>query len=123
MTARNLTPEHLRCGGGIHRLGDGRLLIVGEDATTFEERVVVDACIDLVDAFKIGDTDRVIVISPDLLADYVAEKVAAEREACAKLAENLAYTNPATKYLGPELNCLRVAAEIRAQTKQPTERA
>jgi len=70
--SKNLTPEHLRCGAGvscpsIHRLDDGRLLIVGEYLS--DREILVDFDI------QVGRDETAIVISPDLLADYVAEKV------------------------------------------------
>ena len=40
-----------------------------------------------------------------------------EREACARVAERLAWSNQNTWALGPEQNCMRVAAALRAREK------
>lgn len=59
-----------------------------------------------------------VIFGRESMAHYEAAILAAlreERERAAKIAERLAYSNQATPYLGPELNCLRVAAAIRGE--------
>lgn len=69
--ARNLTPEHMRCGPfsscpSIHELEDGRLLIVGEAAAL--STVGREAVRELRDAGKIADTEFAIAIDRELLS-------------------------------------------------------
>lgn len=93
--AENLTPKHLRCSlGGCHsiyRVKDGRLLIRGNRSalkSTSLLREGEDVVGVITDLSQVVLAEEVsIVISPDLLADYIAETVAAERERCAKIAE------------------------------------
>lgn len=80
---KNLTPAHMRCDvvatcPSLRQLEDGRLLIVGRDAmavTPDDDHVISRAAWTLYDEKKIGDGEAAIVISPDLLDDYVAGKV------------------------------------------------
>lgn len=69
MKSHNLTPPHLRCDWGgcpsIHRLEDGRLLVVGQS---------IDETTPLGD---IGDNEDAVIISPDLLDTLKAEWVRA----------------------------------------------
>lgn len=62
----NITPPHLRCGLGqcpsVHVLEDGRLLIVGEGEITAWNAVNGIG-------IKLGETERAVVVSPDLLSD------------------------------------------------------
>jgi hypothetical protein len=77
---RNLTPSHLRCGTGlcpsITQLEDGRLLIVGQYNPSRARMANV----------SLGEDEAPVVISPDLLADYISQHVdaavRAERESC-----------------------------------------
>jgi len=73
--SKNLTPEHMRCTIGaschsIHKLEDGRLFIIGEYANSKEWAQAGDP--------KKSDSEAAIVISPDLLSEYVNEKVKEE---------------------------------------------
>lgn len=81
---KNLTPAHLRCAIGascpsVHRLEDGRLLIVGEDGFPRSREVGVPCDSD----------EAAIIIHPDLLSTVMQEEiekaVKAERERCAKI--------------------------------------
>ncbi len=69
---KNLTPEHMRCFIGncpsLQRLGDGRLLIVGKEASS-DDLAGTSA--------DIGDDEQAIVISQDLLSDLISEAVEA----------------------------------------------
>lgn len=82
---RNLTPEHLRCHvsascPSVHEREDRRLEITG------------DLCRPL-QAFGDEACEATIVIDPALLSDYIAEQVRAERERCAKIADEYAAKN------------------------------
>lgn len=73
---KDLTPAHLKCAisiscPSIHRLEDGRLLVVGENA--------VAKAIDIKNQ-PLGDNELAIVISEDLLSELKKEWV---REALA----------------------------------------
>lgn len=39
-----------------------------------------------------------------------------EREECAKIADKIAWSHENTRFLGPELNCSKVAREIRGRS-------
>jgi hypothetical protein len=75
----NLTPTHLRCGFGscpsVHRLEDGRLLIVGEMGWSHFWP----------SGLRPADNEEVILIDPAILAtlreEWVREAVEAERKA------------------------------------------
>jgi|SRR5687767_12442608 len=71
--SKNLTPEHLRCPyadcPSIRRLDDGRLLVTGELVEIIES--VARAA-----GHTVKSAEATILISPDLLADYVAEQSA-----------------------------------------------
>ncbi len=81
----NLTPPHLRCQHplrfcpSLHKLPDGRLLVVGKG-----DMEAWSACNARV--IKLAVYDRVVIIDPSLLDTFVAEKVKEERERCAKIA-------------------------------------
>lgn len=68
MGSENLTPERYRCPfadcPSVHRLDDGRLLIVGEG-----ELPAWQACNDL--KIRLGETERAIVIDPGLLEEFL----------------------------------------------------
>lgn len=72
---RNLTPEAMRCEDGwcpsVHELDDGRLLIVGKRGA----QQAYDGNVGM------APDEEAVIISPDLLSDYVAEKVREERAA------------------------------------------
>jgi len=67
--SKNLTPEHMRCGYGtcpsIHKMEDGKLFILGEYANSEEWAQAGDP--------KKSDSEAAIVISPDLLSEYVKD--------------------------------------------------
>jgi uncharacterized protein with von Willebrand factor type A (vWA) domain len=48
------------------------------------------------------------------LRSYGAACVAAERERCARACEQVAWTNPNSAHLGPELNAMKCVKAIRA---------
>jgi len=82
----NLTPKHMRCAPlhcpSVGRIDDGSLLIVGKRAS-------MAAAIERV---SVGEDEHAVIISPDLLSDYVAGEVAAlkaENERLANALENL----------------------------------
>lgn len=85
----NLTPAHLRCVIGncpsIHRLEDGRLLVVGRIASLDEKLAV------MANGALWNDDEAAVIISPELLgslkAEWVSDAVAVEREECAKIAD------------------------------------
>lgn len=83
---KDLTPKAMRCGPfncpSIGRLDGGSLLIVGKRAS-------MAAAIERV---SVGEDEHAVIISPDLLSDYVAGEVAvlkAENERLANALENL----------------------------------
>jgi hypothetical protein len=91
---KNLTPEHLRCIAGtcpsIHQMEDGRLLIVGERASTYLFGSVDGELRHTIDGDKaVNDDEEAIIISPDLLSDYVAQaSTVATKMVGSLLAEN-----------------------------------
>lgn len=66
---KNLTPAHLRCEWGacpsVHRLEDGRLLIVGDDGFPKSREVGIPCDSD----------EAVIIIHPDLLSTVMQEEI------------------------------------------------
>ncbi len=75
---RDLTPKHLRCSLGgcpsVHRLDDGRLMIVGVNAEA-DPTITSQTFLDLGLRGKIGPDEEAIVISADLLSDLVQTPV------------------------------------------------
>jgi hypothetical protein len=72
----NLTPAHLRCTytlscPNVHRLEDGRLLIVGEDATAD----VVHGNPRYAGASLNPEDETATIISPDLLSTVMQEEI------------------------------------------------
>src|SRR6185503_5446909 len=75
---KNLTPEHMRCPWAdcpsIHELEDGRLLIIGERAATYLSGLEDGDRSYTINGDKpVRDDEEAIVISPDLLSEYVKE--------------------------------------------------
>ena len=69
MTITDLTPKHLKCEIGascpsIHRLEDGRIMIVGDDGVP--EAFARD--------IPVGAAESAVTITADLLSLYVSEK-------------------------------------------------
>jgi hypothetical protein len=66
--ARNQTPEHLRCHSHqcppVHRLDDGRLLIVGTRASVEDKRAA---------GASVGPDEFAVTIGPEYLADIAAD--------------------------------------------------
>lgn len=94
----NLTPKHLRCSAGhcpsVGRLDDGSLLIVGKRAS-------MAAAIERV---SVGEDEHAVIISPDLLSDYVAGEVAALKAALAEAREVIDLKNQKIDDLIEEMN-------------------
>lgn len=80
---KDLTPKAMRCGPfncpSIGRLDGGSLLIVGKRAS-------MAAAIERV---SVGEDEHAVIISPDLLSDYVAGEVAALKAENERLREAL----------------------------------
>jgi hypothetical protein len=123
---RNLTPSHLRCGvmsdcPSITQLEDGRLLIVGKKSSESEDTYLLGP----LGHVRVGIGEEAIVISPDLLADYISQHVEAavraERSACAKIAED---DDGIFSWAGTDRNvallqgcCREIATAIRSRGK------
>lgn len=87
----DMTPPHLRCVAtfscpSVHRLDDGRLLIVGEYATIADSSAYSKVLVSP----GVGDHEIGIVVSPDLLSSYVQEEVKKAIEKIARRADVLA---------------------------------
>jgi hypothetical protein len=86
--------------GSLHRLEDGRWLVVGRRATaiTLPWSVTLSHMADGTSAIRLPTSDRVtisgdehaVIIDPALLDTYVEEKVREERERCAAYVRTLA---------------------------------
>jgi hypothetical protein len=75
-----VTPAHLRCTPelgcpSVHRLPDGRLLIVGETAGPNGEEIAVRAYQALARKEAIGSDETAIIIHPDLLSTVMQEEI------------------------------------------------
>lgn len=57
-------------------------------------------------------------IIPEHLRELIARHTNATIERCAQVAEQMAWSNKNTRHLGPEQNCVAVAAAIR-KLKEP----
>ena len=83
---KDLTPAHMRCGPrncpSVRRLEDGQLLIVGKTAWKIlpPQQMTDLGC---------AEDEEAVIISPDLLSDYVAGEVAALKAENARLANAL----------------------------------
>lgn len=98
------------------------------DAVQSSLRQTEDQLIKVADYLEAKCGQGLPVGSGDSLDDAILRKIveleralAAEREACAKVAEDAAWTNPNTRMLGPEKNCLDIAAAIRARGETQRE--
>ena len=95
---KDLTPAHMRGGPrncpSIHELDDGSLLIVGKRGAQQAYDGNVGMALD----------EEAVIISPDLLSDYVAGEVAALKAALAEAREVIDLKNLKIDDLIEELN-------------------
>jgi hypothetical protein len=85
---RNLTPDHLRCAIGtcpsVHDIEGDRLLIVGKKGWP----VICNEKLEI----PVSDDEQAIIIDKALLGKVLAEAIADEREACAKIVDAAAWS-------------------------------